>query len=87
MKNLLKYVAYGIMVIGVINLLFMVESYGVCGYEYIDCNSFDDYANQGFIIAMGVGGSLALTISGILFLGFSKVIEVLEDIRDSNKKD
>ena len=87
MTNLLKYIGYGIIVIGVINLIFMQQIWGICGYTYIGCQSLSDYTNEGFIISMGVGGLLSFAITGILFLGLSKVIKVLEDIRDSNKKD
>jgi hypothetical protein len=87
MTDLLKFIGYGIIVIGVINLIFMQQIWGICGYTYTECDSLSEYTNEGFIISMGVGGLFSLAISGILFLGFSKVIEVLEDIRDSNKKD
>lgn len=87
MKDLLKFIGYGIMVLGVINLIFMTNIWGVCSYNYVRCTSLDEYTNEGFIVAMGVGGFLSLVISGILFLGFSKVIETLEDIRDGNKKE
>jgi len=87
MKAILSIVGYLTMTIGLINLLFMKSIWGICTYQYTNCSSLSSYANEGFIIAMGVGGFFSLAISGILFLGFSKVIETLEDIRDGNKKE
>ena len=86
MKKLLKLIGIAIIAVGVLNVVYMMDIYGVCPpREY--CYSFDDYVNQKYILLMGGIGFISLTISGILFLGFSKVIELLEDIRDLNKND
>ncbi len=91
MKKLLKLIGIAIIAVGVMNVVFMMDIYGVCGREMngirLTCFSFDDYANQKYILLMGGIGFISLTISGILFLGFSKVIELLEDIRELNKND
>ena len=87
MKKLLKLIGIAIIAVGVMNVVFMMDIYGVCGRDYGLCFSFDDYANQKYILLMGGIGFISLTISGILFLGFSKVIELLEDIRELNKND
>ena len=87
MRVVLNICGYGSIVVGVINLLFMGPIWGICKYSYVECRSLDSYTNVDFVLAMGVGGFFSLLITGILFLGFSKVIELLEEIRDSNKKD
>ena len=87
MRAILKICGYVIIAIGAINLISMGRIWGICKYTYTQCRSLDDYTNVDFVLAMGVGGFFSLVITGILFLGFSKVIEVLEEIRDSNKKD
>ena len=90
MRVILSICGYGSVVIGVINLLFMGPIWGICKYSYVECSPlspFDSYANADFVFTMGVGGFFSLVLTGILFLGFSKVIELLEEIRDSNKKD
>ncbi len=87
MRVILSICGYGSVVIGVINLLFMGPIWGICKYSYVECRSLGSYANADFVLTMGVGGFFSLVLTGILFLGFSKVIELLEEIRDSNKKD
>lgn len=87
MRVILSICGYGSVVIGVINLLFMGPIWGICKYSYVKCRSLNSYENVDFVLTMGVGGFFSLVLTGILFLGFSKVIELLEEIRDSNKKD
>ena len=60
----------------------MVPIWGICAHKYGYCGSIDEYANSGMII--GVGGFLSAVISASMFFGLSKIITVLESIRDKN---
>lgn len=77
-------VGWSLIVIGLINLFFMAPIWGICTREYIGCDSIDEFANSGMIIGLGVGGFLTAVISASVFFGLSKIIKVLESIRDKN---
>ena len=81
-KDYLKYIGFILLVLGFINLFFMKSLYGVCKYQYVACDSLSSYVNGEFIIVAGLGGFLSLVVSAILFFGFSRVIDLLEEIRD-----
>ena len=80
MAELLKNIGISTIVIGFINLFFCGKLYGICKYT---CYSFSSYLNKEYVLMMGIGGFLSLTIFGVLLMGFSKVILTLEEIRDS----
>ena len=85
--NIIKFIAYLLITIGVLNLIFMSPIYGICP-DTSTCSIMtiiSDYKNVDFILAAGVGGFISLGFSGIMLLGFAKIISTLEEIRDINK--